>query len=156
MRGNETIFYLILIICGVAAAFLFLFYRDAPDGGECEYKEIAGIANIVSVSPSQKDHFAVRFDFEPMSADIAQNSSWKQMLTKPGKVTDLILLSRNGDDSELGIPRKTIDNLEISVGAHFPCTMVRRTNGTCIPVYFKFPSLAEFEGHMGTGSRSMR
>lgn len=100
-------------------------------GGECEYKQYEGAAEIISITPvpDSSEKYQVKFLFhseEPVQEAFA---------AAEGKQYSLLMADSSNPDKGF------IRTYGIEVGAQFDCLMKVITRGTCTPVLFEFPTL---------------
>lgn len=106
-------------------------FSPPPFGGQCDYKNYTGKAEIVSITrkPGPKEKYEIKFAFypdKPIKEDFARTKDKKYQL----------LLS----DSSAPGP-DFLDKFKVSVGKRFDCIMKVITKGTCTPIIFEFPGL---------------
>jgi hypothetical protein len=103
-------------------------------GGPCEYKKYEGVAKIISInqrSYPNSDLYEVKFLFYP-AQEIKE--PFAQMEGR-----ELLLLTRRGS-----YPGATfLEENGIEVGRVFDCILNVIVKGTCTPVIFEFPSIAD-------------
>jgi hypothetical protein len=105
-------------------------------GGECQYKQYQGCAEIVSITPIGRpagylsDRYEVKFRFTP-------NQKIEEPLVQTEGRESLLLLNH--------IYYPGLDFLEkydIKVGKFLDCTLKMIVRGTCTPMLFDFPFIA--------------
>ena len=128
------------LITIISACFLFMVFSCSekgqsgsrpPMGGQCEYKQYKGKAEIVSVTkrPDAPKEYEVKFSFhteEPIQEDFAKAE---------GKEYVLLLSNSAYPGADF------LNRYGIAVGKQFDCYMKVITRGTCTPIRFEFPSI---------------
>ncbi|MGD0398330.1 MAG: hypothetical protein ABSC04_05400 [Syntrophobacteraceae bacterium] len=111
------------------------FAQQIPGGGGCEYKKYRGKAEIVSITnrPGYPEQYEVKFLFHA--------EGWTQERPTGVEGTTWVLLSGSA------YPKADfLTKYGVEVGKFFDCYMTRIIKGTCIPVYFEFPTIDRAQG----------
>lgn len=100
-------------------------------GGQCDYKNYSGEAEIVSLQKNTHEGggFLVKFSFHP-SEQISQE--WAD---PRGKVFELLMSDMSYPDSAF------VEKYSLKPGQRLDCVMRVIVRGTCTPILFDFPSL---------------
>jgi hypothetical protein len=105
-------------------------------GGECQYKQYQGRAEIVSITPIGRpagylsDRYEVKFRFTP-------NQKIEEPLVQTEGRESLLLLNHNyypGLDF--------LEKYDMKVGKFLDCTLKMIVRGTCTPMLFDFPFIS--------------
>jgi len=106
-------------------------------GGPCEYKQYAGKAKIMSITPKTGHAYDLYFyqAYEVKFSFIPDQKISEKFARTEGK--EYVLLLKN---SSYPGP-KFIEKYELKTGKILECNMNVITKGTCTPILFDFPSL---------------
>lgn len=102
-----------------------------PVGGQCEYKQYRGKAEIISITKraDAAEGYEIRFSFhteEPIQEEFARVE---------GKEYLLLLNNSSYPGADF------VGKYGIEVGKRFDCYMKVITKGTCTPILFEFPTM---------------
>ena len=110
-------------------------------GGECKYKYIPGIAEIVSISQPDKgennclnDPVKITFKFSPNASNVPE-----QYLYPNWSDENQIFTISDGKNP----PRQCVIDEGLTVGSQHECVRKEIVKGTCTPVIFHFPFVDE-------------
>lgn len=104
-------------------------------GGQCEYKEYEGRAEIISITKKSEpdsypyERYEVKFLFTP-------DQEIKEAYAQTEGKEFLLLLSNSSYPGP-----KFLEKYGIKIGTVFACYLKVIIKGTCTPVLFKFPSI---------------
>ncbi len=131
-----SIGFIVLLIFAFSACSEDKVVGERIVGGDCQYKQYQGRAEVVSITPIGRpagyssDRYEVRFRFTP-----------DQKIEEPFAQTEgrefLLLLNHNYYPG-----LNFLEKYDIKVGKVLDCTLKVIVRGTCTPMLFDFPSIA--------------